>query len=73
MSYANVFGMPDNTAKIAHLNALLDVGATDAVIDGQTVKISPRQIRKRLRELEAEDDTVTARRPLAMTVDLTSL
>ncbi len=66
--------MPDNTAKIALLQELLDTGATTAVIDGQTVSVDPASIRKRLRELQATDTANTTKtRPTFGTIDLTGL
>lgn len=65
--------MPDNSAKIAHLESILDSGAIEAVIDGQKVRVDPAAIRKRLRELEATDDNITVKRPRASTLDLRSL
>lgn len=66
--------MPDNSAALAHLRALLNSGATSAVIDGQTVSIDPASIRRRIRELEATDDSIAVpKRPVVSTLDMTGL
>ena len=62
--------MPNNTARIAQIRALLDTGATQVIVDGQTVTINPASLRKQLRQLMATDDTNAGRRPLAATVNL---
>ena len=62
--------MANNTARIAQIQALLDTGATQVVVDGQTVTISPASLRKQLRRLMATDDTNAGRRPVAATVNL---
>ena len=62
--------MPNNTARIAQIRALLDTGATQVIVDGQTVTINPASLRKQLRQLMATDDTNAGRRPLASTVNL---
>jgi hypothetical protein len=62
--------MPDHSADIALLEALLNAGATQAVVDGQTIQVDPDSIRKRLRELKADDATVTKKRRLFQGVDL---
>ena len=47
----------DNSTEIERLQAILNAGATQVVVDGQTVTFDFRQIRARIRELKAEDDT----------------
>lgn len=62
--------MADNSAEIARLRAILDSGATEVNIDGQRVRVDPAAVRARLRELIADDDTETVKRPRAATIDL---
>ena len=65
--------MADNTAAIARLQAMLDTGATTAVIDGVTLTVDPKAIRKRIRELTLSDDAYdgTNPRPAFTAIDLT--
>jgi hypothetical protein len=62
--------MANNSAQIAQIRAMLATGATQVIVDGQTVTISPPSLRKQLRQLMATDDTNAGRRPLAATVNL---
>jgi hypothetical protein len=62
--------MANNAVAIAQIQALLNTGATQVIVDGQTVTISPASLRKRLRLLMASDDTNAGRRPLVSTVNL---
>jgi|GEM_PF-4177217 len=61
--------MADNTAAIAELEAVLHAGASRVAVDGQDVAYDLVQIRRRLRELKASDDTAT-KRPTALSIDL---
>jgi hypothetical protein len=60
----------NNTALISQIQNALNTGATQIVVDGQTVTVSHSQLRKRLRELMATDDTNAGRRPYAATINL---
>lgn len=62
--------MADNSAEIARLKAILDSGASEVVTDGQRVKLHHGDVRRRLRELIATDDTATVKRPRASSIDL---
>lgn len=67
--------MPDNSATIADLEALLNSGANSIVVDGVTVGINHAEIRKRLRALRASDTSESAqpnRRPVAATINLSN-
>lgn len=55
------------------LKALLDSGATSAVVDGQTVTVDHGSIRQRIRDLEAGDSAVTRRRPLMSKLNLSGV
>lgn len=61
--------MADNATAIAELENILQAGATEVTVDGQTVKYDFAAIRKRLRHLKNTDDEAT-RRPLSYSVDL---
>lgn len=62
--------MADNTAEIARLRAILNSGKSSYTIEGQTVSYDLAQVRKRLLELIAEDDTETVRRPRSVRIKL---
>jgi predicted esterase YcpF (UPF0227 family) len=62
--------MANNSAQIAQIRALLATGATQIIVDGQQVTVSPASLRKQLRQLMATDDTNAGRRPLMATVNL---
>lgn len=61
--------MADYSTEIAELEAILQAGASSVVVDGQSVTYDLKQIRRRLRELKAADDTAT-KRPVALSIDL---
>jgi hypothetical protein len=66
--------MASYAKELAHLRALLNSGATSVLVDGQNVAIDPAGIRKRIRELEALDDTIDVpTRPPFFTADLSGL
>ena len=52
--------MPDNTAKIAALEAILETGATEIVVEGERVKYDFDQIRRQLAKLKADDAATIA-------------
>ena len=62
--------MPDHSAEIANIRAILNEGVTETVRDGITVKWDHDRLRRRLRELEAADDTHRGRRPVASSINL---
>ena len=49
--------MPDNSAKIAELRALLQSGVTSSTVDGTSSSVSLDEIRRQLAELERTDTT----------------
>jgi len=64
--------MPDNRAAIARIEAILNSGAKRAVIDGQSVEVDHDQLRRRLRELKAEDTSNPETRPRLRSIDLSN-
>jgi len=62
--------MADNSVEIAKLEAVLNSGAETMTVDGMTVRVDIRQLRQRLRELRAADDTHRFKRPAVASVDL---
>lgn len=64
--------MPDNSTKIADLEAILDAGATAGNVDGQQVSFASHdQIRRRINELKAaDDDLASTARSTFNTIDL---
>jgi hypothetical protein len=47
--------MPDNSAAIAQIEAILNNGATSVTIDGTTVNYDFAELRRRLKELRNTD------------------
>jgi hypothetical protein len=47
--------MPDNSVEIAKIKAILNTGAKTVVTDGTTVNYDFAELRRRLKELMAED------------------
>lgn len=47
--------MPDNSAAIAKIEAILNVGATSVTTDGTTVNYDFEELRRRLKELRNTD------------------
>jgi len=64
--------MPDNTAQIAELEELLNLGASSVNTDSMQASLDINAIRKRLRELKASNTAEGAsnKRPIASTIDL---
>ena len=62
--------MPDNSAKIAELQAILQAGANSVSVDGTTVAFDLAEVRRQLRELMASDRTNSGRRPVAASINL---
>lgn len=62
--------MPDNTAAIAQIRSLLNSGATQITVDGTTVQVTPDQLRRRLRELQATDTANPVKRPRVASINL---
>lgn len=62
--------MPDNSAKIAELQAILQAGANSVSVDGTTVAYDLAEVRRQLRELMANDRTQSGRRPVASNINL---
>jgi len=64
--------MPDNTAKIAELRAVIQSGAESVSVDGVSTRVNLDVITAEIRRLEEEDDTVGSRRPAVCGVNLGS-
>ena len=62
--------MPDNSAKIAELEAILETGATTVKVDGQEGVRDLKVVRAELRRLQADDDTDKNRRPVTSRINL---
>ena len=62
--------MADNATKSAALQSVLDTGATDVSVDGETVKYDPAAIRRRIRDLKAADPNFRNKRPRAASINL---
>jgi hypothetical protein len=58
----------DNAKRIAEIRETLRSGATSVTTDGTTVTFDFNQLRKELRQLEAEDDARKGRRPVAASI-----
>lgn len=62
--------MANNTARIAEINAILQQGVVEHVVDGETVKYDLDALRRERRRLIMSDDTGRHRRPVASTINL---
>lgn len=62
--------MPDNSTKIAELEAILETGATTVTVDGQTIVRDLDVVRSQLRRLQADDTTDKNRRPVSARINL---
>jgi len=63
--------MADKSTEIAALEKILDSGARSVTVDGVTTAFSNAgEIRKRLRELQAETDGHQRRKPRISTINL---
>lgn len=62
--------MPDHSAEIARLQALLDAGVTASSVDGRSASFNPQRIRQRLAELLEEHDGSEYSRPKHATITL---
>jgi len=62
--------MADYATQIAELEAILDAGASEVMVDGVKVRYDLAQVRKRLVELKRRQQTST-RRPVVQ-MDLTN-
>ena len=60
--------MPDNSAEIAKLKAILDGAASAVSNDGTSVTFDLEAARRRLQELQAQDTAQQTRRPRAATI-----
>ncbi len=65
--------MPDNSAKIAKIRSLLETGVSSTAVGDVSNSIDRESLRKELRRLEAEDDTLRSKRPPVATIDLSGL
>jgi hypothetical protein len=66
-------GMDDNSVKIAELRELLESGVSSSSLDGVHTAIDLDSVRREIRRLEAEDETLRVRRPVAASMDLSNL
>lgn len=62
--------MPDNSAQIAALQAILNAGVRQGAVDGQQATFDPDSIRRRIAELQREDTTDHTKRPRISTIDM---
>lgn len=62
--------MPDNSAKIAELEALIQGAATRVTTDGTTTDFDLARAREELRRLREQDNTQRGRRPVISTINL---
>ena len=60
--------MADNSVEIERIEAILNSGATSAVVDGNTITVDHETLSKRLRRLKATDDSARGRRPTVLNV-----
>lgn len=64
--------MANQSAEIARLRAILNGGKSSYSVEGQSVTYDLDQVRKRLQELIAQDESETVRRPRASRIRLDS-
>lgn len=62
--------MADNSTRIAEIEETLRSGVTSYANDGTSVSHDFPELRKELRGLRADDDTVGNKRPTSFTVNL---
>ncbi len=62
--------MPDNSAEITKLQAILNEGARSVSVDGQAVTYDFVAIRKRIRVLMTTDPNYRGKRPVASQINL---
>lgn len=62
--------MPDNSAEIARLQAMLNSGVRSTSADGQSMTLDPDSIREQIRQLRASDTTQRRNRPICSNVNL---
>lgn len=62
--------MADNTEKIASIRAILEAGVSTVNIGGEQVSYDFDALRRELRRLELEDDTVKKKRPMVVGIKL---
>lgn len=65
--------MPDNTARIAELRAILQEGLTQTNVDGRSATWDLDQVREELQQLLREDDTQRLRKPRISSVNLRNI
>lgn len=66
----HVNAMADHSTEIARIRRILSVGARSIDVDGQKTQIDLESLRKRLRELESQDDSLRGRRPVVSKMNL---
>jgi len=64
--------MPDHSARIAEIQAILRAGAVSVATDGVSVTYDFAALRTELRQLMAEDDAQRGKRPIASSINLGS-
>lgn len=62
--------MADNSARIAEIQDILRNGVVEDEVDGQRTKIDSGQLRRELRKLILDDDTLGGIRPVSARIDL---
>lgn len=62
--------MPDNTAKIKKIDAILEAGATSVTIEGVTTTFDFDQLREQRRLLQQADTATGHKRPIFGGIDL---
>ncbi len=62
--------MADHSAEIAEIEATLNAGVNRTANDGEVIEVDLEQLRKRLKELRAEDRSQRPRRPRVSRMNL---
>jgi hypothetical protein len=62
--------MPDNSARIAAIRAILRSGVRSTTVDGVTTVLDHDTLRKELAQLIGEDESLHDRRPRAASIYL---
>lgn len=62
--------MPDNSAAIAKLEAILASGVRSGAADGESITYDPDSIRDQLAHLKRTDTTTRGRRPFCSNMNL---
>jgi len=65
--------VPDNAVKIVKIRTILESGVSSVTVPGVTTVIDRESLRKELRRLEGEDDTLRSRRPPIASINMSNL